>query len=91
MASRALWGQDEIAVLDQHIDTPDWLSRVSAKIRGRTITSLKVRMAKRRAELGMGDGRNERGGNDDQEVFNANAITASAALLAAIEAAGVRP
>lgn len=91
MASRAFWSADDLAVLDQHIDKPDWLTAVKDRFRDRTVKALKVRMAKRRGELGLGDGRNERGGHDDQDVFNANAVVASQALLAAIERAGVRP
>lgn len=88
MASRIAWTDDELAVLDRHVDEPDWLRTVASKIGGRTIQALKVRMAKRRAELGLGDGR---GGSDDMDEFNAKAAAASEALLVAIERAGLRP
>ena len=94
MASRAPWPEEEIAVLDRHIDQPDWLQRVSAAIQGRTTKALKVRMAKRRSELGLADGRRVDGGcgdDDDQERANADAVVASQELLAAIQRAGVRP
>lgn len=101
MASYPFWTDQELAALDECIDAPDWLQRASAKI-NRSVKSLKIRMSKRRAELGMEDGRRSPlvkaqeeydldDNADDMDAFNARAAAASQALLAAIQRAGVRP
>lgn len=76
-------------MLEQHVDQPDWLNKAAAKIGDRTVQALKVRMAKLRAELGLGDGR--RIEIDDEDVFNASTALASRQLLAAIQRARVHP
>jgi hypothetical protein len=88
MASRP-WSPDEVAVLEQHVDQPDWLNKAASKISDRTVQAIKVRMAKLRSELGLGDGR--RVEIDDQDVFIATTSLASQQLLAAIQRAGVHP
>lgn len=93
MASQPFWSEDELAALDQHIDQPQWLQRVCAIVSGRSIKAIKVRMAKRRAELGLADGRRVDGGclDDSDDSWMLDAGAASQALLAAIHRAGVYP
>jgi hypothetical protein len=94
MASRALWSDEEVAILETHVDRPDWLASVSAVIHGRTIAAIKVKMAKLRSNLGLRDGRRVDGGcgqDDEEERFIVDTALASQALLAAIERAGLHP
>lgn len=56
MASRAFWSDDEIAVLETHINDTHWLDKVSPKL-DRGEAALRCRMARLRAEKGMSDRR----------------------------------
>lgn len=79
MASRP-WSSRELAVLELHAGEPDWLRKVGEKISGRTESALKVRMAKLRPVLGLGDGRRDSGDNDE---WMSDAAVASQVLLEA--------
>lgn len=87
MASR-LWSDEEIALVELHAPSNNWKAVASA-VPDRTELAVKVRMTKRRRELGYDDARY--GVKDEQHEFNAKAVIASQLLLMAIEQAGVRP
>jgi hypothetical protein len=93
MASRP-WSSRELAVLELHVGEPDWLRQASAKISGRSIAALKVRMARIRSGRtagGRGDPRSDYADGrivagdcgDDDDGWMGDAAVASEALLAA--------
>lgn len=79
MASRALWTEDEIAVLEEHIGESHWLDKVARCLPDRTRSAIHGRMMKLRAELNLADR------HDDMGYYNANAINGSRALLEALK------
>lgn len=85
MASRP-WTDAELTVLERHVDEGNWLSTVSRKLSQRSTKAIKVRMARLRSELGLGDGR--RADVDDMASFHARAITASEMLREATLSVG---
>lgn len=87
MASRP-WSSHELAVLELHAQPYD-LASACRKLQDRTQLAVKVRLAKLRAEMGMGDGRRERGGGDEMEEFNATAAIATERLREATLRVGV--
>jgi hypothetical protein len=87
MASRA-WTDPELDVLREHVGADDWLRRVGSKLRHRTAKALKVRMARMRAECGLGDGRCT-DDDDDMEEFNRRAVIASQQLREATLRVGI--
>jgi hypothetical protein len=89
MASR-VWSEAELSVVQQCAATYD-LAAASQRLNERTRSAIKVKMSRIRAQLGFEDGRRERGGKDDQEEFNQNAVVGSQQLLVAIQRAGVQP
>lgn len=91
MASRALWSPEELAVIEACAPGCD-VARACKDIQGRTRKAIKVRMAKFRASVGFGDGRNERSGGDyeaDDDRWVKSAVIASQTLLAATLRVGV--
>lgn len=90
MASRP-WSSRELAVLELHVGERDWLGAVQTKITDRTKLALKVRMAKLRGSLGLGDGRTVAGdgGAGDNDEWMSDASAASQVLLEATLRVGV--
>lgn len=85
MASRP-WSPAELAVIEQCAGSCD-MRTACRRIRGRTHKAIKVRMAKMRAQLGLGDGRRVDGPSDDSWI--GDAALASQMLLAATLRVGV--
>lgn len=81
---RAFWSDEEMELLEQHVDDRNWFGKVRPQMGNRSEAALRKRMCDIRAEKGMGDCRLS--GDWMRE-----AATASRALLQAIRAAGLRP
>lgn len=90
MASRAPWPPEELELLESLVGKPDWLTVMREKAPKRTINALKIRMAKLRVELGVGDGRrSENECCNYGDAWMGEAVLASQALLAATLRVGV--
>lgn len=67
MASRAIWSQDEIALLERHANERRWFNKVRVDMPSRTEASIRKQMHKLRTELGIivACNHNARGGGDN--------------------------
>lgn len=78
----AAWTEAELAVLDAHVEfvgRHGWLDEIAPLLPGRSLSAIKGRMLKLRAESGMCD--------RSMAWFNDNARQGSQRLLAALESA----